>query len=109
MIAIAGRSRVGRAASGRCRADIRCRSSRIVGTNGIGVDVIHAIGVDVIEVSVLPCTGIDVEPYVHCITFMDIELLYAVCTENTEQACSWVLIFGLNDEFLRFPRVVGGF
>lgn len=71
----------------------------------VRIDVVALIAVDVIEITVLPWTGVDVEPYVHRVALMDIHLLQAVGTENTKEAGAGILILRLNDKLLRLPGI----
>lgn len=67
--------------------------------------MIHPEGTDIIEVAILPRASVDVQPYTHVITLMDIELLYLVSAKHPEETSAWILVFGLNDKLLRLPRV----
>ena len=80
-----------------------CRSSTRV--HGIGIDVVALIAVDIIEVLILPSMGIDIKPHMNSVALMNIELLQAVCTEDSELTSTRILILRLDDELLRLPRI----
>ena len=67
--------------------------------------MIALITVDVIEIAVLPRTGINVKPKMYRIALVNIELLQSVCTEHTEEACTRILILRLDNKLLRLPCI----
>ena len=98
-----------------CRT--RCWSNRSLATqlthrschgstaDSVRIYVINTESVDIVEIAVLPWTGIDIQPHVHSITLMNIELLELVSAEDAEQASARILVFRLNHKFLGFPSV----
>lgn len=98
--------------SGTCGGSHRSATELTRGLSGLStrghcvrINVVALIAVDVIEITVLPWTGVDVEPYVHRVALMDIHLLQAVGTENAEEAGARILILRLNDKLLRLPGI----
>lgn len=86
--------------------ELSCDLSRLSAcVHGIRIDVIALIAVDIIEIAILPRTGIDVKPYMHRVALMNVHLLQTVSTEDTEKAGARILILGLNDKLLRLPRI----
>ena len=67
--------------------------------------MVNAESIDIIEIAVLPWTCVNIQPHMHCITLMNIELLELVSAEDAEQASARILVFRLNHKFLRFPSV----
>ena len=84
---------------------LTCGSSHCSTANSVGIYMIDAESIDIIEIAVLPWTCVDIQPHVHCIALMYIELLELVSAEDAEQASARILVFRLNHKFLGFPSV----
>ncbi len=69
--------------------------------------MVNAETVDVVEITVLPCAGIDVEIHVNGIALMQVELLDTIGAKDAEKTRTRILILGLNHKLLRLPGVVG--
>ena len=62
---------------------------------------------------VIPTTvvlmGVYVEGHCHNLALLYVELLQLLFSEDIETALPWILVIGLNDEVLRFPRIASTF
>ena len=62
--------------------------------------MVALVAIDIVEIAVLPRTGVDVEPYVDGIALVNVELRNPVSAEYAEKASTWILVLGLYDKLL---------
>lgn len=62
--------------------------------------MVNAERPDVVEVTILPCACVDVEPYVYGVALVDVELRNLVRSEHVEKTGARILVFCLYDKVL---------